>query len=724
MQLAVAQTPFVVGATAQLHDGKINGQARNGIAPAGTALDTATVDSAGGVLFEGLDADTRFWVVGQDREATWQWIRVQTPESQTAHYTVDDPEDLPFLITVPAGQSEDIFVIRKGDTDVLTITKDGVLVQAQLALEPPAATGVAATDTAALQQSIDDAIDLGVPLRLLPGQTWLVTSLEITGDLTIAGDLTARIKQAPATAADLFSCTTDNVRVRFERLVLDGNCANQTDDSGHEYATINFDCDSTGATTPVRLEVVDCTFQNGRWKDIAATKSTADAAASHFYVSIENCRFLGGKESDNAGFGPAYIEGIGASTFRVLGCLFDFQGTPTYGRAGVTFTAGATLHGRLVVSDNEFREVGTAVDSGTLGCIDLYSGAMDSVVSGNQIWQPWGRGIAVKSDSDNVAITGNVVNGLNGSPTRADAQITCNRAVYGTPTGNFVIDGNALTDSGRDAISLTGDDLAVSGNYAGTVAVTGNVISGASRRAIGLINLGPTLVDGNMISCPAAADGVYASLMRSSLSISDNTVLVGAGNAIELATDNTACLVSIIGNTIPAPSARAIYVGSALGGEVAGNVIRDPGSTAIEVLNTTQSFLVTGNRVKGASNAFFVNGGSNTKLWVARNYFEGGMTGSRVKLTLDTNGDAVAWCEHHLIETFAAAAADDLRNLTGVPDGEEVSLSPWDAAHVVTVKDGTGNIKLVADFDMSTTSSTVSLRQLEGELRQVSVALN
>lgn len=80
-------------------------------------------------------------------------------------------------------------------------------------------------------------------------------------------------------------------------------------------------------------------------------------------------------------------------------------------------------------------------------------------------------------------------------------------------------------------------------------------------------------------------------------------------------------------------------------------------------------------------------------------------------LTLATDAVTVVQ-SYHAIDTEAAAATDNCATLTagtGVAAGFMVHVRAANVAHVVTMKDGTGNLLLNGDYAMSTTEATISL---------------
>jgi hypothetical protein len=127
MRLAMSSVPFAQGATAQLHPASLAVRARAGGAPGATPLETAVVSAEGMVVFTGLEPDTAYWIAGQDAGGAWRWVQAHTPSSQTAHFEVDDPEDIALLIDCPAEQAAAALLIRKGGTELVSIDAEGIL---------------------------------------------------------------------------------------------------------------------------------------------------------------------------------------------------------------------------------------------------------------------------------------------------------------------------------------------------------------------------------------------------------------------------------------------------------------------------------------------------------------------------------------------------------------------------------------------------------------------
>lgn len=92
-----------------------------------------------------------------------------------------------------------------------------------------------------------------------------------------------------------------------------------------------------------------------------------------------------------------------------------------------------------------------------------------------------------------------------------------------------------------------------------------------------------------------------------------------------------------------------------------------------------------------------------------RNKFNGFFSlGTATSQTI-SGGVITATTTRTIVDTEAAAAADDLDTVNGGQDGDILILRATNAARVVTVKDGTGNLNLSADFALNTTRDRITL---------------
>lgn len=96
------------------------------------------------------------------------------------------------------------------------------------------------------------------------------------------------------------------------------------------------------------------------------------------------------------------------------------------------------------------------------------------------------------------------------------------------------------------------------------------------------------------------------------------------------------------------------------------------------------------------------------------NYIQGGLISFGEGNTVTIKSGAITTnTSYHLVDTEGAAASDDLENidLKGAVKGQFLVLRIVSGSRVVTLKDGTGNLRLNADFRMNSTFDTIVLFQ-------------
>lgn len=86
----------------------------------------------------------------------------------------------------------------------------------------------------------------------------------------------------------------------------------------------------------------------------------------------------------------------------------------------------------------------------------------------------------------------------------------------------------------------------------------------------------------------------------------------------------------------------------------------------------------------------------------------------RTSLTVATGVVTVAGRGIYVIDTEAAAATDDLDTINGGSDGDVIILSSVNAARDTTLKDGTGNLFLTADFALANNTQKIVLVNVGG----------
>lgn len=555
-----------------------------------------------------------------------------------------------------------------------------------------------ADDTTAIQAAITAAQALNSTVYVPPG-TCLTGGLTITGSVRLTGEGVLKLKNS--TAADMISISGTSTVVRISGLTFDGNEQNQAVEAPGR--TIHFIAVGT-ASAPAGLEVRNCLFVNGPYADVRV--HTDGTVATSEWVRITGNTFLAGREGTSLAYDPRYVDLTSPTDYVVSDNVFDRLGPPTtFGRAGVVAYDGfgTFVEGRGSITGNTFVQVGRSQATSSVGNIDLYSRAHSVVISGNSLTSPYGRGINVKAESRAVAITGNTVEGLaGGSDGTMSSQIVLNASsTAAEANGPFTIAGNSLINSGNDAISITARDTGGT-VYAHGVLVTGNTITNATRRPIGVATSSEVSVLNNVIY--GGAVGIFVDATTTAIHITGNQITSTTGNAINITSVNTTAILDISANTTIG-NTRGIFIGSGAGGTVLGNVIKGPATSGVDISGTTGPLRVAGNYSDATTP--FVNSGSNTALHLASNDWTIGTTAHQ--LTIAT-GVVTATMDWHYLETEAGAATDDLDTINGGYDGQILTLRPLNAAHVVTVKDSTGNLRMQNDFTLDNPQDSITFR--------------
>ncbi len=78
--------------------------------------------------------------------------------------------------------------------------------------------------------------------------------------------------------------------------------------------------------------------------------------------------------------------------------------------------------------------------------------------------------------------------------------------------------------------------------------------------------------------------------------------------------------------------------------------------------------------------------------------------------TLDiASGAVTVTTSYALLDTEGGGATDDLATINGGTNGDLLTLLIVNNAHVVTIKDGTGNLLTAGDFVMNSTHDSITL---------------
>ncbi|MCJ7669561.1 MAG: hypothetical protein MUO61_03470 [Dehalococcoidia bacterium] len=85
--------------------------------------------------------------------------------------------------------------------------------------------------------------------------------------------------------------------------------------------------------------------------------------------------------------------------------------------------------------------------------------------------------------------------------------------------------------------------------------------------------------------------------------------------------------------------------------------------------------------------------------------------GATSELTIDVTGIITVTDAYHTVDTFADAATDDLNTISGGTEGMIIFLRAANAARIVVIKNGTGNIYPGADISLNAVTKHIALIQ-------------
>lgn len=581
-------------------------------------------------------------------------------------------------------------------------------------------------NTVAVQLGIDTQAAAGAALFFPSGICMVSTLLIPAPGLSLVGSgPQSVIKQIAGTNADMISAIANSTNLNIESLTIDGNWQNQTNDATHTFQSLDFRCSST-ASAPSSLTIRNAVFQNGRQYDIQVrvTDSTIPV-----YIDIHDSQFLGGIEGTDT-FASGYVTTAGTVITSIANNLINFNAFGAVpsdsGRMGLQLTALGTSpttfvnRSRQLVTGNTFRYVGRSTDVvalGIIGSIDMYTGNMDAVVSNNRVEQPYGRGINIKANEGSIAITGNVVAGLNAlHGVLGESQISVLQSVSTEPGGKgVVIANNIVHDSvghGITAIALTSPTL--SNEVESNVVISGNTVINPVDRGIYLNAPNGAVVIGNSIY--GGDPGIYAQNLRSTypLQIVGNTILSSVTSAIQISGDagNATGNVMISDNVIDTPGNYGIFMQYLQSATVDGNQIRNAVvHSPISIQNTSGQVSVKSNNLTGGIP--ISNGGSNSGLWVEGNYSDVAFTFTGLLATVTANA-VTAWTGSVVIDN--STGNQIVNTINGVPDGAEVLVQSASNSNTVVLQTGGNLILPRGSMTFYSTAQRIKFKSIEGQL--------
>lgn len=550
-----------------------------------------------------------------------------------------------------------------------------------------------ADDTAAIQAAITASYGKNL---FFPSGTYLSSDLSVNQDIKFIGEQDSVLLYKANGTSALVSVTGTSTNFASENLTYDGNYSNQT---GTVYS-IRFSSAGT-ESAPSYITLENNIFTNGNYADVAiGTSATFPAAV---IVRIENNTFINGVEGTAVNDVRA-LNISSACNVVITGNYFGFGRTPTtYGRAGiVSFISGYSgLASRGVISNNIFHNMGrsSAAANGVLGAIDCYAGGVDLSIDGNSLINSYGRGIQLKSDSNNVVISNNSLNGLLDLTAGAsvDALIVVNRSVTTTANGKLSIIGNVCRSSIRDGISVScaNTDFTAS---ADEILVSNNIVDSSTRRGIGIYRAINAVLVNNIVSGGCSEYGIIANTFTGSslISIDGNQVTGVTGNGIYLDTlDN----ISVVNNVLRGNTAADIYARSTTKGLIKNNQM-----LSTIPLNTGPLSGITGVVIEQN---------------ITANAIDVGLYRPEI-----LSGVIYATYNFLQLNTEGGAATDDLDTINGGYEGMVLTLRTWSNSRDVVVKRGTGNLVMPSDFTLDTNLKTITFIKVGSSWYEVSRSSN
>lgn len=475
------------------------------------------------------------------------------------------------------------------------------------------------------------------------------SGLTLSESARIAGNGSLVLEQFAT--ADLLALSGEDLFISFVGVTIDGDQENQT--SENSLASISSTLTTLGTSV---ITFAGVTFQNGNFRDVEAVGD--DAATAPLYA-FSACNFLGGAQSSDTPYLPAYVS-LGDGVNGLFdGCYYDLDEDPNTnaGRGGVLYDSSTVVNpGWLSVVDTTFNRIGAVGDdNGSLAAVHVRDAAQVTI-SKNRFISPNYGAIAWGAEVDVVQVTENGVEGLAGD--QLLAQIGSLTSLLATPGSNWDISGNILEDSGGVAISLDGS---TTGTDVENVSVISNVIDSPTLQAILVHNIDTLQIDQNNI----------------------DMATIASVNAIEINTDGVSGEVSISFNQIVDVNGTAVLNGvtSTANFTLDGNII-DAVVDAIDIQDTTQVVVVnnqlnevsgdlvnlgtlTTGRVRGntytgtAPTNYTVDNGSITDLFVSDNAWEeSGVRDLASAATLDIISDFHVVTDNTNTITDATFAAD------------------------------------------------------------------
>jgi len=312
--------------------------------------------------------------------------------------------------------------------------------------------GGTSDDTTLFQNAINAAVAAGKAL-FVPPATYTVTGLSITGSLLMYGvGESTIIKQKASTSGDMVAFTGNASQLYVRDLVMDGNQANQSAQSGNMLIRSTADGAASADSVVVCLENIE--FRNPAYA--AVSMEGDNATGTREILFGRNLRFRNGAEGvENVGtdYVPRDISLVDSVEVFLSDLDFDSDSAPTIGRSGIVIGQSQDASIRYTegfITNVNMRRRGCNVSQG-LGAVDFYIWAKNFTLSNAIIKNSAFAGLKWKGNCQNLSFL--------------------NVTVDGTPANIAAVAGNASTTADSGDI-LTIDGLRVlNTDYAANYAV-------------------------------------------------------------------------------------------------------------------------------------------------------------------------------------------------------------------------------------------------------------
>jgi len=552
----------------------------------------------------------------------------------------------------------------------------------------------------------------------IPNGTFMINPTTFARAVRLVGEgSTSILKWAPgAVAANLIYINGVGSSLELRDLTIDGSFADFPVNSGY-HATIR--CEPTASGFNTRVSVHNVEFINGREFDVWVFGSLTSGA----WVKAEfiGCRFRNGVEGQ-AGTASGCISCNDDVDLLVVGCTFDGPVALNIGRVGIRYQQTAKdvsqQQGSVDVSGNTFRDMGFAFADGSiggLGSIDVYSGASQVSITGNRVINPRHRGICVKADASDIAITGNVVKGLTGGVFAAACIIAFSSQALGTAGKRLTITGNTCQADHGAGVFIDGADFATDPTAPAfkDVIISSNVIdvdpAGIAPYQIGIL---VRYCKGVKIIGNTIRRGTGSIIMQSNcseiLTIANNDLRDCSSHAISIGATSYTLDAAITNNFIQGAGGRGLSITTPNSIQITGNTIKDCVSGAMVLTGDPAVMSII------SSNTCVDNGFSYTlpvtpTVVEFDNVWDPSPGFSTLSRTIDA-GEITITGEMHYVDTEGSAPADDLTVVKGGRIHQLVTLYPASSARAVTVKTS-ANLVLPSDFVMYTSGDNITLRR-------------